>query len=202
MPGNSEGTVERDGRWREAADFVASLGAEDQEALGREIGTPVPEDPEEALEVLRLIGGEDSTPSDALALAGVRVATSGERELSRRLGQAAAELAQTPEERQLAHACLAQSAFKFRKDPQSLADFERHCREAMDLGHAGTFCYERLAVLYEYRGETEEAIEVCRRAERVLAAAGDPRSAESFRERAEKIARRAQQNRARPGAPG
>jgi hypothetical protein len=57
----------------------------------------------------------------------------------------------------------------------------------VDLRHAGTFCYERLAALYEYRGDREETAGVCRRAVEVLEASGDARSAERFRRRLQRL---------------
>jgi Tfp pilus assembly protein PilF len=99
------------------------------------------------------------------------------------MGSAAIDLAATPAERQLAHVCLAQAYFRDRREEASLRAFEEHCRAAIDLGHAGTFCYERLAVLYEYRGDVEEAARVCRRAIETLETSGDVRSAERFRRR-------------------
>ncbi|HEV3477543.1 MAG TPA: hypothetical protein VG127_08685, partial [Rubrobacteraceae bacterium] len=96
-------------------------------------------------------------------------------------------LAETPEERELAHVCLAQAHFQNRREEEDLLAFEEHCRAAIDLGHAGSFCYERLAALYEYRGDREEAAEVCRRAAEILEATGDARSAERFRRRLQRL---------------
>ena len=84
------------------------------------------------------------------------------------MGAAALEFAETPEERQLAHVCLALAHFQDRREEADLRAFEKHCRAAVDLGHAGTFCYERLAALYEYRGDREEAASICRHAVEVL----------------------------------
>ncbi|CAN5156373.1 hypothetical protein BH24ACT19_BH24ACT19_05060 [soil metagenome] len=103
--------------------------------------------------------------------------------LARILGRAALDLAGGTEDLQLAHVSLAQTHFRNRRDEVELARFVEHCRAAIHAGHAGTFCYERLAVLYEYRGEREEAASVCRRAVEVLEAAGDPLSAARFRKR-------------------
>jgi hypothetical protein len=82
-----------------------------------------------------------------------------------------------PEERQLAHVCLALSHFQDRREEEDLLAFKKHCRAAVDLGHAGTFCYERLAALYEYRGD--------RSWKEVLEASGDARFAEWFSRRLE-----------------
>lgn len=65
--------------------------------------------------------------------------------------------------------------------------FVAHCRAAVDLGPSGTFCYERLAVLYEYRGDLDGAIEICRRAVEALSGAGDARSAERFQGRPDRL---------------
>ena len=77
--------------------------------------------------------------------------------------------------------------FQNRREEADLLAFEKHCRAAVDLGHAGTFCYERLAALYEYRGDREEATKMCRRAVEVLEASGDARSAERFKRRLQRL---------------
>jgi Tfp pilus assembly protein PilF len=106
------------------------------------------------------------------------------------LGHAALDLAEGPEDLQLAHVSLAQTHFQNRRDEADLAAFVEHCRAAIEADHAGSFCYERLAVLYEYRGEIEEAVKICRRAVEVLEAAGDPRSAARFRKRLDRLSRK------------
>ncbi len=104
------------------------------------------------------------------------------------IGEAALDMAEVPEERQLAHVCLAQTHFRVRKDPEHLAAFEGHCEKAIELGAAGTFCYERLATLYEYRKEYGRAAEVSRKA--VEALSGDERSVGRFRERLGRVEKR------------
>lgn len=181
----------KDDAWRDLIAHLSALDAEDRETLSRHTGTAISEDPDATEKALRGSGTTDGSPAEFIALVGLRVGLEdADRGLATRLGGVSVQLSVSVGERQLAHACLAQTAFKFRKDPRSLAVFEEHCSEAMALGHAGTFCYERLSVLYEYRGEVGRAIEVCRRAEAALSGAGDTRSAGRFREKAESIGRR------------
>ena len=128
--------------------------------------------------------------SEMLATTASQAAFGGDEGLARRLGEAALGLSATDAERQLAHVSLAQLHYRNRRDSQELKSFERHCLQAIELGHAGTFCYERLAVLYEYRGEVEEAKSICERAIEVLEGAGDARSARRFRERLGRLKKR------------
>ncbi|WP_119068973.1 hypothetical protein [Rubrobacter indicoceani] len=178
--------------WRDLAHYLSALAAGERESVSAQTGWRLSEDPEETLRMLAAtLDLLDGAASDFAALAGVRLALEGgDRGLATKLGEVAVQLAGSVGERQLAHACLAQSAFRFRKDPESLAAFERHCEAAIALEHAGTFCYERLAVLYEYRGETESAVEVCEKAAAALSASGDGRSAERFRKKAQAIRNR------------
>jgi hypothetical protein len=133
-----------------------------------------------------------TTPSVQLATTGARAGSEGDLALARVLGQAALGLAEGPEDLQTAHVShvsLAQTHSRNRSDEADLAGFVEHCRAAIRAGHAGTFCYERLAVLYEYRGEREEAAEICRRAIEALVSAGDTRSAARFRKRLDRLSR-------------
>ena len=183
------------GSWEDLAAYLAALPERDRRLFARHAGLAgpdVPGDPPAALAVLRAYAQNDpaATPSGLLAIAGAQAGAGGEPELARGLGTEALALAATAEERQLGHVCLAQTLFRNRGDAEDLAGFEEHCRAAVDLGHAGTFCYERLAVLYEFRGEREAAIRICRRAVEILGAGdpgGDPRSAGRFQRRLERL---------------
>ena len=130
----------------------------------------LPDDPDNVPATLWAYASENP----AAIASGLLVTTGGQAGLARGLGSACAvgaaalEFAETPEERQLAHVCLALSHFHDRREEADLLAFEKHCRAAVDLGHAGTFCYERLAALYEYRGDREEAASICRHAVEVL----------------------------------
>ncbi len=145
------------GSWEALASFLAALPEGDRARFSRYAALDLPEDR------AALTAAQNLTASDLLATTGTRAALSRDLDLARSLGAAALELAETPEERELAHVCLAQAHFQNRREEEDLLAFEEHCRAAIDLGHAGTFCYERLAALYEYRGDREEAAEVCRR---------------------------------------
>lgn len=178
----------RDRGWRDAASFLAGLPDDERMLFSRYAALDVPESPEEMAGRLRAFAAENPTvtPSGLLAATAARAGRPG---FARRIGEAALELAEDREERQLAHVCLAQVHFQNRREQEHLASFVEHCRAAVDLGHAGTFCYERLAVLYEYRGEIEAAAAVCRRAVEVLEGAGDTRSAARFRKRLDRLGR-------------
>jgi hypothetical protein len=149
----------------------------------------VPEEPRAVSATLQTYAAQNpaATASELLATTGARAGSAQDLGFARTMGAAALEFARTPEERQLAHACLAQIHFQNRREERDLLAFEEHCRAAIDLGHPGTFCYERLAVLYEYRGDPEEAAKVCRRAVEALESSGDPRSAERFRRRLQRL---------------
>lgn len=176
--------------WNDLASFLADLGDEDRERYARHVGFALPGDAEGIVATLRAYAEENpnATPSLLLATTGVQAGAAGEMDLARRVGRAALEVAETPEDRQLARACLAQTHFRNRRDEEDLAAFVEHCEAAIELGHAGTFCYERLAVLYEYRGDLEAAARVSRRAVEVLEAAGDARSAGRFQKRLDRLA--------------
>jgi tetratricopeptide (TPR) repeat protein len=175
------------GSWEALASFLTALPEEDRVRFSRYAAVELPEDPAAVAATLVAYAAQNLTASDLLATTGTRAALSRDLDLARSLGAAALELAETPEERELAHVCLAQAHFQNRREEEDLRAFEEHCRAAIDLGHAGTFCYERLAALYEYRGDREEAAEVCRRAVEALEAAGDARSAERFRRRLQRL---------------
>ena len=175
------------GSWEALASLLTALPEEDRARFSRYAALDLPDDPAALTATLMAYAAQNLTASDLLATSGTRAALSRDLDLARSLGAAALELAETPEERELAHVCLAQAHFQNRREEEDLLAFEEHCRAAIDLGHAGTFCYERLAALYEYRGDREEAAEVCRRAAEVLEATGDARSAERFRRRLQRL---------------
>lgn len=176
--------------WKALAAYLAALSPEDRDRFSHYAALDLPEREEAVEETLRRYAAEnpDATPSGLLATTGAHAGFAREMEFARSAGLAALELAETREELQLAHVCLAQTYFQTRRDAQSLEAFVEHCRAAMDLGHTGTFCYERLATLYEYRGDLKEAARVCRRAVEVLEDAGDASSAGKFRRRLERLA--------------
>lgn len=176
--------------WKVLAGFLAALPDGDRDRFGRHAGVEIPEDADAVAEVLRAFAAAnpETTPAMLLATTGARAGAARDLDFARRAGHAALDLAGTPEEEQLAHVCLAQTHFQNRREEADLRGFVEHCRAAIELGHAGTFCYERLAALYEYRGDVEAAIGVCRRAVEVLGAAGDERSAGRFRSRLERLA--------------
>ncbi len=177
------------GSWNELAAFLASLPDEDRDRASSYAALGLPADAEGIAVALSAYAAENpsATPSALLATTGARAGASGDLELARMLGRAALDIAEGPEDLQLAHVSLAQTHFRNRRDEADLAGFVEHCRAAIEAGHSGSFCYERLAVLYEYRGEKEEAVEICHRAVEVLEAAGDPRSAARFRRRLDRL---------------
>lgn len=177
------------GSWEDLAAFLATLPAEDRARFSRYAAIEVPEEPGAVSATLRTYAAENpaATASGLLATTGARAGSARDLGFARAVGAAALDLAETPEERQLAHVCLAQIHFQNRREEADLLAFEEHCRAAIDLGHAGTFCYERLAALYEYRGDLEEAARVCRRAVEALESSADPRSAERFRKRLQRL---------------
>ena len=191
MPASAPGggPMDRPAGWRELASYLAALSEEERTSFSRYAALGLPDEREDVEATLLAYAAQnpEANPSGLLATTGAQAGLGGDLGLARRLGAAALDLADTPEERQLAHVCLAQTHFRNRREEADLAGFVEHCRAAVDLGHAGTFCYERLATLYEYRGELEAAMWVCRRAVEVLDAA-DPGSAERFRRRLRRLA--------------
>lgn len=179
--------------WENLASFLASLDDEDLARFSAHAALDLSEGSAEGiLRTLRAYDADVSggaSPSSLLATTSAQAGAAGDNEFAITLGRAALDLADTPEDLGLAHVCLAQTHFRNRRDGEDLERFVEHCRAAVSAGHAGTFCYERLAVLYEYRGETDEAAEVCRRAVEVLGTAGDDRSAARFRKRLERLSR-------------
>ncbi len=179
--------------WENLASFLASLDDEDLARFSAHAALDLSEGSVEG--ILRTLRAHDAdagggaSPSSLLATTSAQAGAAGAGEFAITLGRAALDLADTPEDLGLAHVCLAQTHFRNRRDGEELKRFVEHCRAAVSAGHAGTFCYERLAVLYEYRGETDEAAEVCRRAVEVLGTAGDDRSAARFRKRLERLSR-------------
>ena len=180
------------GSWEELAAFLASLPDEDRARASSYGALGLPADAEGIATVLSAYAAENpsATPSALLATTGARAGTSGDLDLARTLGHAALDLAEEPEDLQLAHVSLAQTHFQNRRNEAGLAGFVEHCQAAIEAGHSGSFCYERLATLYEYRGQKQEALEICRRAVEVLEAAGDPRSAARFRKRLDRLSRK------------
>lgn len=174
--------------WSEAASYLAALSAEERESFSRHSGISLPDDAEGIEAALNAHGS--GSPAELFATTGAAAGTTRETGFALSLGGAALEMAQTPEERQLAHVCLAQTHFRGRKDPEQLSAFEEHCLCAVDLGAAGTFCYERLATLYEYRKDFERAAEVSRKAVGSLGEAGDVRSVERFQKRLARLEER------------
>jgi tetratricopeptide (TPR) repeat protein len=179
------------GRWDELAAFLASLPHEDRTRVSSYAALGLPDDTEGIAAVLSTYAVENpsATPSALLATTGALAGASSDLDLACSLGRAALHFAEGTEDLQLAHVLLAQTYFRNRRNEADLAGFIEHCRAAIRAGHAGSFCYERLAVLYEYRGEREEAAEICRRAVEVLDASGDFRSAASFRKRLDRLSR-------------
>jgi hypothetical protein len=177
------------GSWDDVAMLLASLPGEDRALFSRYAAVEVPEEPRAVSATLQTYAAQNpaATASGLLATTGARAASVGELGFARAMGAAALELAETAEESQLAHVCLAQIHFQNRREEADLLAFEEHCRAAIELGHGGTFCYERLAALYEYRGDPGEAASVCRRAVEALESSGDPRSAERFRRRLQRL---------------
>jgi tetratricopeptide (TPR) repeat protein len=178
--------------WDELATFLASLPEEYRARVSSYAALGLADEAEGIAAVLSAYAAENplATPSMLLATIGAQAGTRGDLVLAHTLGHAALELAKGPEDLQLAHVSLAQTYFTNRCDEASLGAFVEHCWEAIRAGHAGTFCYERLAALYEYRGDKEEALEVCRRALEVLEAVEDFRSAARFQKRIERLSRK------------
>lgn len=175
--------------WVDFADIISNLSPDNRALLSSFTALDLPEDPTAVADTLRAYAEQspDGTPAVLLATAGSQAAQAGEEDFARRVGGLALGLAATSEERRIAHVCLAQTHFRRRREAAELEAFVMHCRAAMDLGHTGTFCYERLAVLYEYRGELDDAIEICRRAIEALFGAGDYRSAKRFQSRLDRL---------------
>ncbi|WP_273841553.1 hypothetical protein [Rubrobacter calidifluminis] len=178
--------------WEDLAGYVASLPPEEQASFSRHAGMDLTGGQEAAARTLRAYaaGNPGVSPSSFLSSVCSQAAFACDTGMARRAGEAALQLAQSGEDRQLAHVALAQLHFQNRRDKGELDAFERHCLEAVRLGHAGTFCYERLTTLYEYRGQTGKAREICSRAIEVLEGAGDTSSADRFRRRLERFSAR------------
>jgi hypothetical protein len=180
----------RNDGWGELAGYLASLPREDREHFSRYAALDLPPGPDvdEIRELLWSYARTNlsATPASLLATAGAQAGFTGDAIFAIHAGRAALELAETASDRALAHVSLAQTHFKSRRQEEELALFEHHCRAAIEEGHSGTFCYERLATLYEYRGWLDEAEHICRRAVEVLERE-DPRSVERFRKRLDRI---------------
>lgn len=178
--------------WDELVAFLASLPEGDRARVSSYAALDLPDDTEGIATVLSAYatGNPSVTPATLLATTGALAGAGGDLALARALGSVALDLAEGPEDLQLAHVSLAQTHFRNRRDEADLAGFIEHCQAAIRAGHAGSFCYERLAALYEYRGEKEEAAKICRRAVEVLEATGDPRSAARFRKRLDRLSRK------------
>ena len=178
--------------WEDLATFLASLPDEDRIRVSSYAALGLPEDVEGVAAVLSAYAAQNpsATPSALLATTGAQAGASGDLDLAHVLGGAALDLAEEPEDLQLAHVYLAQTHFKNRRNEADLEAFVEHCWAAIYAGHTGTFCYERLAVLYEHRGEKKEALKVCHRAVEILEAAGDLRSATRFQKRLDRLSRK------------
>jgi hypothetical protein len=178
--------------WSEFADFLAALDPEDRARISRYAFLELPEDAQGICNTLETYASENprTTPSQLVSTAISQAVTARDLEFARDLGPVALETAASTDDTQLAHVAIAQTHFQNRRDPAELEGFERHCRAAIDAGHSGTFCYERLAVLYEYRGDLEEAASITRRAVEALRNAGDERSATRFEKRLQRLARK------------
>lgn len=178
----------RERAWSEAAGFVASLSDEQRERFSRYAGLDLPPDEESIARTLESYSASNpsDTPSGLLATTGAQAGFSGERDFGVEVGRAALDLAESRQDLALAHVSLAQTHFQRRREEEELALFEHHCRAAVSEGHAGTFCYERLATLYEYRGQLDEAERICRLAVEALEQE-DPRSVEKFHKRLRRI---------------
>ncbi len=178
--------------WEDLAAFLAFLPDEDRIRVSSYADLDLPDDAEGIIAVVSAYAAENPsvTPSVFLATTGAQAGASGNLDLALSLGGAALDLAGEPEDLQLAHVSLAQTHFRNRRNEADLEAFVEHCRAAIRAGHAGTFCYERLAVLYEYRGEKEEALKVCRRAVEVLELTGNLRSATGFQKRLDRLLRK------------
>lgn len=179
------------GGWSELAGYLSSLGGEDRERFSRYTGLDLPpssEDEEAVSKVLKsyATSNPSDTPAGLLATTGAQAGFAGDAAFALRLGRASLELADTGGDLALAHVSLAQTHFQGRRDEEELALFEHHCRAAIAEGHSGTFCYERLATLYEYRGWLDEAESVCRRAVEILGRE-DPRSVSKFQKRLDRL---------------
>lgn len=174
--------------WSELAGFLAALSEEDRGRFSRYAGLDLPPDEEGVARTLESYSASNpsDTPSGLLASTGAQAGFAGEPEFAVRIGRAALELAGSSQDRALAHVSLAQTHFQSRREEEELALFERHCRAAIDEGHAGTFCYERLATLYEYRGQLDEAERISRLAVEALREE-DPRSVGKFEKRLRRL---------------
>lgn len=174
--------------WSEAAGFLAALPDEQRECFSHYAGLDLPPDEEGIARTLEAYSASNpsDTPSGLLASTGAQAGFSGDREFGVRVGRAALDIAESQQDLALAHVSLAQTHFQNRREEEELALFERHCRAAVAEGHAGTFCYERLATLYEYRGQLDEAERVCRLAVEILEER-DPRSVGKFQKRLRRI---------------
>lgn len=174
--------------WGALASYLASLPPEELEHFSRYAGLELPPDEERIASALEAYaaGNPSDTPAGLLATTGAQAGFAGDAEFGVRVGRAALESSEGRGERALAHVSLAQTHFQSRREEEQLSLFEHHCRAAIEQGHSGTFCYERLATLYEYRGQLEEAVWICRRAVEALGAE-DPRSVERFQKRLDRL---------------
>lgn len=183
--------VPESGGWRELAGFLSSLSDEDRERFSRYAALDLPTDPADEERVAGVLlsyarSNPSDTPAGLLATTGAQAGFARDAEFALRVGRAGLELSETEKDRALAHVSLAQTHFQSRRDEEELALFEHHCRAAVEEGHSGTFCYERLVTLYEYRGWMDEAELICRRAVEVLGRE-DPRSVDRFQRRLDRL---------------
>jgi hypothetical protein len=125
------------GSWEALASFLAALPEEDRARFSRHAALDLPEDPGALTAALQAHAAQNPTASDLLATTGIRAALSRDLDLARSLGAAALELAETPQERELAHVCLAQAHFQNRREEEDLLAFEEHCRALRVQGRPG-----------------------------------------------------------------
>jgi len=135
--------------WDELATFLASLPDEDRACFSSYAAIDLPPGAQGISAVLSAYAAENpaATPSALLPTTGAWAGTSGDFVRARTLGRAALDLAEGPEDLQLAHVSLAQTHFQGPRDEADLIAFVQHCRATIEAGDASSFCYERLAGL-------------------------------------------------------
>jgi hypothetical protein len=166
--------------WDGLATFLVSLSNEGRARFSCYTAVNLPAGVEGISAVLSAYAAENptATPSTLLATTGAWAGTSGDLVLARPYLMSCGSRPRRRARRPSVCPRLA------RADPSSELSqrggshgFVRHCRAAIEDGHARSFCYERMAVLYEHRAEKKEVAKPCRRAIEILEAAGDRRSA-------------------------
>src|SRR5687767_14911736 len=106
------------GSWEDLASFLVALPEEDRARFSRYAAVDLPEEPGAVAATLRVYAAENPavTASGLLATTGAQAGLTHDLALARAVGTAALEFAETPEERQLAHVCLAQVHFQNRRE--------------------------------------------------------------------------------------